>query len=87
MTDPTTSSAIAERVSSNINLLHAQILEKIADQRKQLDEFERTLRESAERARKQVEQTCEIAESLDNLTRSSQNTLNDLRALLAKEAT
>lgn len=84
-TEPTTSSAIAERIGSNLNLIHAQILEAIAEQRKKLDEFETVTREAMERAKGSIGKACEISSQVHTLIKSNDLVLGELRSILAKE--
>lgn len=84
---PTQSSAIAERVSSNINLLHAQVLEAIREQRKKLDAFETLMEEANERVTLEIARTCELAESLSNALKSDEVLIDNLKIMITKEVT
>lgn len=86
-TEPTTASAVAERISSNINLLHAQILEAIGEQEKRLEALRRAIKESAEQSNASIRQTCEIANQIHSMVQSCDATIEELRELMAREIT
>lgn len=78
MSEPTTSSAIADRVNSNLKLLNAQVLESIARIRKKLDLFERLINESNERAQAEILRVAEVSQSIINSIESDELLVEEL---------
>lgn len=78
MSEPTTSSAIAERVNSNLKLLNAQVLESIGRIRKKLDLFEKLINESNGRAQAEVVRTAEVSQTIINSIESDNLLVEEL---------
>lgn len=78
--DRTTSAAIADRQTSNIDLIESHVMDKIKISRNQLDKLEQVVKERSEQIRGKIEDLTEISNTVLNATNSLSSTIEGLLA-------